>query len=616
MTNSKSIAPAFLAAVITLASPAAVHGQGRFDDYERTPLFDAPPVGGAVGYGIIFGRRGINEDGEWLLNDVIQVYPTLGVAAVWSNGQVRHPFGTAESSLPIAINRRGTVVAGRSSNTLIAERSGRITTVAGRFPVTVNNDDEVLLYGFTGASPSKAWIRNLVTGHERELSAIEQAYGSFFVTDMNDEGDVVGFVADRQGAGWVRGRDVFVLWHDAAAPSIVATLPGSRGSIAYVNNARQIVVGEGAYPYSRAYFWENGQLTELAPNIDWVDVWDFTDAGDVLLLAHNGLPYPSHVYRNGRRDSLQPLVGPGGATLFVDIQEDGTVYGYDVCPAPGPCRNFFFRATPRDRPITDLLAYVSGYRVFLSWSLPIGAPPATGYVIEASNVPGGPPVVTLDTGTTATTYSTLAPAGTRYVRVRARRATGPGPASNEVEVVVPQLPCQLPAPTGLAFTVTDGNRVTLTWRAVPGATSYYLLAVANHTLYGFDIGPATSYQTFAQPGVYPVTIRARNECAESPGASIEVVVGCPRLSPPTLERPAVTGRSVVFSWSPAPPQNVTYTLEAALRPSSNVLVASFPVLGTTWPTANAPPGTYYVRIKAENRCADIARSNEVEVIVR
>jgi hypothetical protein len=77
----------------------------------------------------------------------------------------------------------------------------------------------------------------------------------------------------------------------------------------------------------------------------------------------------------------------------------------------------------------------------------------------------------------------------------------------------------------------------------------------------------------------------------------------------------VTGRNGAFSWDPAPPQDVTYTLEAALRPGG-VHVASFQVLGTTWSTLAASPGTYYVRIWAENPCGNRVRSNQREAIVR
>jgi hypothetical protein len=87
------------------------------------------------------------------------------------------------------------------------------------------------------------------------------------------------------------------------------------------------------------------------------------------------------------------------------------------------------------------------------WDAPSGS--VTGYTIEAGSAPGLANLATLATGGAATTYSTAAPAGFYYVRVRARNACGTGPASNEVIAAAA-------APTPLPPVVTVDAPVTLT----------------------------------------------------------------------------------------------------------------------------------------------------------
>jgi hypothetical protein len=91
-------------------------------------------------------------------------------------------------------------------------------------------------------------------------------------------------------------------------------------------------------------------------------------------------------------------------------------------------------STPPLAPGT-LSARVAGGLVLLSWDAASGN--ATTYVIEAGTASGLSNVGTFATGHLDTTFSTPAPSGTYFVRLRAANAFGSGPASNEVVVVVP-----------------------------------------------------------------------------------------------------------------------------------------------------------------------------------
>ncbi|MBG9390610.1 hypothetical protein [Caenimonas aquaedulcis] len=81
-----------------------------------------------------------------------------------------------------------------------------------------------------------------------------------------------------------------------------------------------------------------------------------------------------------------------------------------------------------------LAATATASTASLEWDRPVGLP--TSYLIEAGSAPGLSNLVTLTSIGQATGLSTAAPAGTYYVRVRARNACGTGEPSNEVVVVV------------------------------------------------------------------------------------------------------------------------------------------------------------------------------------
>lgn len=91
-------------------------------------------------------------------------------------------------------------------------------------------------------------------------------------------------------------------------------------------------------------------------------------------------------------------------------------------------------STPPNAPGALTSSVTSGL-VTLSWGAANGN--ATTYVVEAGTASGLTNIGTIATGHLDTAFSTAAPAGTYFVRVRAANAFGLGPPSNEVVVVVP-----------------------------------------------------------------------------------------------------------------------------------------------------------------------------------
>jgi hypothetical protein len=194
-----------------------------------------------------------------------------------------------------------------------------------------------------------------------------------------------------------------------------------------------------------------------------------------------------------------------------------------------------------------LTRVVNGTTVILGWGVPPGNQP-TSYVIEAGTGPGLSNITIFDTGNSAPGLTVNnVPPGTYYVRVRGRDASGTGPASNEVTVVVTGPggqpgPCQ---PRNLAATVI-GSDVVLSWDEPPGAGSQcgsnrYLIQVgsapgASDLAQVSTVGLIPSYGvTGLSPGTFYVRVRSQGPTTLSTPSN-EVVVTVTGINPPGLTR--------------------------------------------------------------------------------
>jgi Domain of unknown function (DUF3472) len=296
-------------------------------------------------------------------------------------------------------------------------------------------------------------------------------------------------------------------------------------------------------------------------------------------------------------------------------------YSLDVQCLSGPCVR---GPTLPPGPPTSLTTSVSGFTVTLNWAAPAGGGAPTSYVIEAGSATGAANLVVFDTGNTQTSFTTIGVGlGTYFVRVRARNAAGTSGPSNEVVVIVGggPGPCTGPpgAPSGLTLSI-NGSIVTLMWSAASGQPTAYVieagLSSGTSNLANFQTGNAdTTLTVAAPPGTYFVRIRARNACGTSgPSNEIVVIVGSVP-GPPSGLTVSINGAIVTLTWNAASGQLTTYVIEAGSSSGASDL-ASFQTgnVATTFMVA-APPGTYFVRLRARNAFGTSGPSNEVVVIV-
>ncbi len=183
------------------------------------------------------------------------------------------------------------------------------------------------------------------------------------------------------------------------------------------------------------------------------------------------------------------------------------------------------------------------------------------------------------------------------------------------------------APTNLQASA-NGNALSMSWGApASGAapTSYTLIARATPggTLLGtLPLGNVTSFSAAAPNGVFALSLTATNASGTGP-ESTSVTVTLPSVPPPpaapTNLVATVLGSTATLTWSaPASGGPVgNYALVAGLTPGFAVPLGTLPLPAgaTTTSIPGIPPGTYYLRVLAQNAGGTSAASNEVAITV-
>jgi hypothetical protein len=145
-------------------------------------------------------------------------------------------------------------------------------------------------------------------------------------------------------------------------------------------------------------------------------------------------------------------------------------------------------------------------------------------------------------------------------------------------------------------------------------------APGSSNLATFDTGSAaTTLATMAPNGTYFVGIGARNACGIGAASNEVSFTAGPHLpgAPSGLNAVVAPTRVVTLQWSPPASGGMptSYTVEAGSASGlSNLAVLPMANASTTL-AVTAPPGTYFVRVRATNGAGAGAPSNEVTVEV-
>lgn len=351
--------------------------------------------------------------------------------------------------------------------------------------------------------------------------------------------------------------------------------------------------------------------TPVTAAVRIVDVDTPVAALSVTAASDNTSLVPSSSVRiqatgTGHRMTVSPASRMSGSTRITVTVSDGV---------QSSASSFVFTALPAAGP-TSLRASVEGQRVTFWWAGGTNSDD-TQYVLEAGTSPGAP-YVSLPVGNVLTT-SVEAPSGRFYVRVRCTRTNE---VTNEIAIAVGN--AAPPDPPTVLLSGVDGTRVQLTWANTGGGGTR-----GGSVLEAFDTGgmllaalslpaEAESFTTIAPAGAYRVRVVNTGPGGRSaPSPVVELVVPgtCAPPAAPLALSTAVSQSNVTVGWElgaagTAAPQY--YVLSAGHSSGATDVRV---ITQSRRFTAIAPPGTYYVRVKAANSCGESADSGEVVVVV-
>jgi fibronectin type 3 domain-containing protein len=278
-----------------------------------------------------------------------------------------------------------------------------------------------------------------------------------------------------------------------------------------------------------------------------------------------------NVYRSTSAGSQGTKVGASATTQYVDdTVVNGSTYFYVVTADNAAGEGAASAQTPAVTPVpaatvppapTNVAAVAGDSQVTVTWT---AAAEATSYSVYRSTSAGSLGTKVGASSTTTYTDSTAANGVTYFYAVTAINAVGEGTASGQTSGVTPSVPVVAPgAPSGVNALAGDAL-VTLSWTAVPTATSYDVYRSTVQGTQGAFLA-TTSTASYSDTAVvngttYYYVVKAANSAGPGP-ASVQSGPATPQA--PLARPPAPTGVNAV-----AGDARVTVTWAAAARAAS------------------------------------------------
>jgi len=316
-------------------------------------------------------------------------------------------------------------------------------------------------------------------------------------------------------------------------------------------------------------------------------------------------------------------IDAGPATTSVVPLQPGAVYyisvrGYNAQRQTGPpsVEAAVDLASSPGAP-QGLQASVAGAVASLAW-----APPdegfATRYLLSVGTAPGADNLLSEYALGNVTSVSGPLPTGTYYARVQAGNVVGIGPTTPEVMFRVGASIGPPATPSNLSAAWSN-TIVTLSWAPSSGATSYALevgSASGASNIGVLNVGNVTSFSAPVPAGTFYVRVRGVNAGGTSAPSNQLVLQPAPVVvpGPPRNLTSSGSGATVTLRWT-APSSGgapTGYVVEVGSA-SGQTDIGVFSVGAVTTLTTTAPPGTYYVRVRAANGSGAGAASNTIVV---
>ncbi len=317
---------------------------------------------------------------------------------------------------------------------------------------------------------------------------------------------------------------------------------------------------------------------------------------DVGMATTASLPLPpgNTYYVSVRAYTVTGALGPASAEIAVDLSAP-----------PGPPAGFH--------------AEVSGPTATLAWSSPTWGGIPLSYVLSIGTSPGAADLLSGYPVGDARSVSGDLPPGNYFARLQAANLIGVGPASDISFQVGGGFRPQ--SPSGLTATWV-GASVRLSWSAPSGAPpqdlpDYYVLEAGSSpgaaNIVAASVGNTTTLVTEVPPGTFYVRIRGVNARGTSDPTNEIMLQGGVSAGPPRNLSASLAGNVVSLAWQPPSGGGASgYIIEAGSAPGlSDIAVAN--VGNVTAFMTVAPPGAYYVRVRAVGSLGVGVASNEVVV---
>ena len=271
----------------------------------------------------------------------------------------------------------------------------------------------------------------------------------------------------------------------------------------------------------------------------------------------------------------------------------------------------------------NVKATVSGSRITLSWSPGTTGGAPTGYYLSVGTSPGGSNLAnSLSVGNTLSVSADLW-RDTYYARVGAGNSAGYSAYSTEISFRIGAK--YRPRKPGGFTGSLQGSVATLSWTAPAGdaedAPTGYVIEAGSASgltnLATVPLGNVTSFQAVNVPsGVYYVRVRAVNELGVGVPSDEIVLQPGPGTGQPLNLTSSGQGSMVQLDWqAPSTGEVPTgYLIEAGSGPGLANLAVLQVGNATTFSTT-APPGVYYVRVRAVSAYG-VAGQASNEIVVR